>query len=311
MKNNTLFGIITFLCALIICFIGGEILARYYYIPLNFPSDERNLLYQYDKKLGWFPIPNSDKEFMGSHMIQVKNNSLGFRDIEHGEKKKKRIAFLGDSYLWGYDVEQDERFTEKLRPLLPNYEILNMGVSGYGTDQEFLLLEKWFDHLQPDVVFLLFFSGNDFVDNSSNERYGYYKPYFTINNNKLTLQGTPVPTCKKYFSKEYPTLHKSKLIEFLYLNVLTRKKTFDDPTIPLIKKLKEFVHSKGSTFYLAFAVNADNGQDCHFCKTENIEHVFLTNPFKYTTQGMHWTPKGHDFAKEKLYDFILSKGDEF
>ena len=309
--RKTIFGIITFCIATLICIVGGEIIAQYYYNPQIFGNDERNLLYEYNEDLGWFPIPNAKTEFLGSRSIQVNNNSLGFRDIEFGEKKKKRIAFVGDSFLWGYDVEEQERFTDKLRPLLPDHEVLNLGVSGYGTDQELLLLKKWFDRLQPDVVFLLFFSANDFVDNSTNELFGYFKPYFSLEkNNELKLKGIPVPVSQKYFKKKYPKLHKSKLFQFLYYTYHSKNKSDKNPTIPLLKACNDFVTSKGSTFYLAFVGEADHKDHCQICETENIKNVFVNNTLQYPTHGNHWTPEGHDYVAEKLYDFIIGFGDD-
>ena len=99
------------------------------------------------------------------------------------------ILFLGDSYLWGYDVEAAERFTDKLQVRHPEWSIYNLGVSGYGTDQEYLLLNRYFDEYKPQVVFLLFCEETDHEDNRSNMRYGgYYKPYCTITGNRLELK---------------------------------------------------------------------------------------------------------------------------
>jgi len=135
----------------VILFAGAEIIARIL-IPEDYVLDEMNLTYRYDPELGWFPQENSEKKVKGSRYFFVKHNKDGFRDIEHGSKKKKRIAFLGDSFVWGYDVDYGERFTEYLQKRLPDWEIINMGVSGYSTDQELILIEKWFDHFKPDIV---------------------------------------------------------------------------------------------------------------------------------------------------------------
>ena len=44
--------------------------------------------------------------------------------------------FVGDSFVWGYDVEASERFTELLRDEFPGIRIVNAGVNAYGTDQD-------------------------------------------------------------------------------------------------------------------------------------------------------------------------------
>jgi len=114
MKKKPLFIIIASFISLIILIVGAEIVARIL-IPEDYVLDEMNLTYRYDTELGWFPRENSEKTVKGSRIIHVKHNKNGFRDIDHGPKTKKRIAFLGDSFVWGYDVEYGERFTEYLQ----------------------------------------------------------------------------------------------------------------------------------------------------------------------------------------------------
>jgi len=302
--KNTYFKVLTFLISFILILIGGEIITRMLYTSPFIPTDERNLLYQYDKQLGWFPIPNNEQKFRGSQLINVKNNNLGFRDITHKKKRKKRIAFIGDSFVWGYDVEQHQRFTDILQSQLQDWEIINMGISGYGTDQAYLLLQRWFDHFQPDIIFLLYNSDNDLGENTHNKRYGYYKPYFIIDNEQLKLKGVPVPVSMRYYHKKYPLTSKSKLAEFLFRYFQEEETIVKDPTRILMKKIQEFVYSNGSIFYLAFINKGDKDQSCSFCEEEKIEHLFLTNSFKYDSFGNHWTPQGHKFAAEKIYSFL-------
>src|SRR3954465_13566057 len=95
-------------------------------------------IYNYDAELGWFPVPNSEVSFTGIPTIKGRHNSMGFRDIEPAATPKPTIAFIGDSFVWGYDAEQNERFTELLREKMPVQKIVNAGVTAYGTDQEYL-----------------------------------------------------------------------------------------------------------------------------------------------------------------------------
>ena len=44
------------------------------------------------------------------------------------------------------------------------------GVSGYGTDQEYLLLKKLWPQVKPAVVVLIFGTDNDRLDNSRSRR---------------------------------------------------------------------------------------------------------------------------------------------
>ncbi|QWG15106.1 SGNH/GDSL hydrolase family protein [Bradyrhizobium sediminis] len=110
---------------------------------------------------------------------RVQHNSLGLRDIEFIRDSRTTIMFLGDSFVWGLDAEADQRFSDLLRKRIPGHNIVAAGVSGFGTDQEYLLLQRLWPKIQPAVVVLIFCTQNDRQDNSTNIRYeGYQKPYF-------------------------------------------------------------------------------------------------------------------------------------
>ena len=88
-------------------------------------------VHRYDAELGWLPIRIRPGRFVGSRTISVRHNSLGLRG-EHERSKRPTILFVGDSFVWGYDVEASERFTELLRADLPGVEIVSItGVNGY------------------------------------------------------------------------------------------------------------------------------------------------------------------------------------
>src|SRR5438270_7128139 len=165
--------------SLVLCLAVSEVVLRLFFrAEFSQPEFERSFLYRYDAKLGWFPQANSSREFTITRQVRVTHNRKGFRDIEPHPDDRPAIIFLGDSFVWGVDVEAEERFTEKLRPLHPDWNIYNFGVSGYGTDQEFLLLQREFELYHPQIVFLVYCSDNDMKDNSWNMRYGgYYKPF--------------------------------------------------------------------------------------------------------------------------------------
>jgi hypothetical protein len=112
-------------------------------------ATERSLSYRYDAELGWAPIPNSSSVVTEARTIHAQHNSLGLRDIEYGDDERPGILFLGDSFVWGLDAEAGERFTDLLRMRFSSHRIINAGVSGYGTDQEYLLLQRLWPKLKP------------------------------------------------------------------------------------------------------------------------------------------------------------------
>jgi hypothetical protein len=304
------FRIAVLLFTLVLCILITEIWRRDVVDSLDV-LDERNLNYRCDSDLGWFPIENSTKSFTGSRTINVKHNSRGFRDSEHIIETKPRIIFLGDSFVWGYDVEKEERFTEKLRIKLPNWSIYNFGVSGYGTDQEYLLLKKHYDFYKPNIVFLVFY--NDDIDNSTNIRHGgYFKPYFMADGNKLKLGGTPVPKSENYFFGKHRILAQSYCVRFavmLYLKCVNPPEVeLKNPTLPILENMHKFLNDKGAQFIIG--LGASNLELEKFLTSKNIPYVRLSNPYTYPGAGQHWTPEGHTFVSEQIYDFLM-KGNYF
>ena len=115
-------AVATQLLILLITLVVAEVILRV--IDLRYLRlDESGVqpVYAHDAELGWFPIPNSLQSYTGSRTVQVHHNSIGFRDAEPQQTGKPTIAFAGDSFVWGYDAEEGERFTDLLRGMMPNH----------------------------------------------------------------------------------------------------------------------------------------------------------------------------------------------
>ena len=161
MKQKLLIKISLTFFSLCFSLILLEFLLRYYRIG----DDERNLLYLHDSFLGWFPQPHMSRQFTGAKKINIKHNSLGFRDKEFADNlEKKNLIFIGDSFAYGYDSEVENRFSELVSKELTNFDVYNLGVSGYSTDQEFLL-KKFSKNLNPRsyICFIIIMIGTVIV----------------------------------------------------------------------------------------------------------------------------------------------------
>jgi len=275
---------------------------------LGISRDERSLLYRYDPILGWFPVANSSNRFVGSRAITVVNNSLGFRAPEPLTNQHPGLMFLGDSFVWGYDVEAAERFTEKLQARHPDWNIYNLGVSGYGTDQEFLLLQEQFPRYRPRVVFVVYSTETDEEDNSTNFRYeGYYKPYCTILTNRLQIQGLPVPRSERVFVAEHRLLARSCLVRLLarawFKLSAPPVLSNPSPTGPIFLNLQHFAHDEGATLVVGLTLRQPRLEQ--FLQHHNIPFVDLDTALRYPTNGFHWTPEGHTFVCSRIEEFLL------
>ncbi len=156
------------------------------------------IFYEYDRYLGWKNKPLAQGALtMPASRTFVKINSKGLRDKEYSYDKTEgiyRILVLGDSFTWGYGVETEEIFTERLEEMFDgNAEVINGGVTGYGTDQELLFLEREGVKYSPDVV-VVALASNDFMWDNLAKKHGYYpKPFFEMENGQLKLTNVPLP----------------------------------------------------------------------------------------------------------------------
>lgn len=74
-----------------------------------------------------------------------------------------RVAVLGDSLVWGELLAQEDALPAVLgRAQGPGVEVLNAGVTGFGTEQERLWYRRALRPLHPDTVVLVFCL-NDFL----------------------------------------------------------------------------------------------------------------------------------------------------
>ena len=189
-----LFGSLT-LCFVVIE-VGYRIIDPFpYFGDSELTQSERGTLSEYDPVLGWKGVPDAEARLVTHNCnVGLSHNKHGFRDIEHDYSKNEKpaIVFLGDSFTWGYEVEFEEMFVNRLRLMLPDYEIFNLAHRASGTDQQFLTFQQR-DYHGPLELVVLVFCGNDIIENNHSEFCGKPKPKYEIVNDDLVLTGVPVP----------------------------------------------------------------------------------------------------------------------
>jgi hypothetical protein len=156
--------------------------------------------YEGDTVRGWGLRPGVHAWAVGEAKVYVRINHDGLRDREHTITKPPdtlRIAILGDSYAEAMNVPMESAFPSVVERELSHcsklggkrVEVINFGVSGYGTAQELLTLRERAWRYQPDIVLLAFYTGNDFFNNlrALNPYEPEQYPYFVYQHNSLAL----------------------------------------------------------------------------------------------------------------------------
>ncbi|MEX1231879.1 MAG: SGNH/GDSL hydrolase family protein [Planctomycetaceae bacterium] len=160
-------------------------------ISLRFARVGYPLLYQPDPFCGSRLAPGASGVWITEGFGHVSINSLGFRGPEVSAAKSDdvyRIAVLGDSFIEALQVDEPFTFRSQLEQQLNSsrkpgdrrYEVINAGVSGYGTAQELQMLRHYVLPLKPDAVLLAFFPENDIRNNSRRLEGDAARPYFAL-----------------------------------------------------------------------------------------------------------------------------------
>ncbi len=107
-----------------------------------------------------------------------KLNSQGFKDVDFSEKKEKvyRIIGIGDSFSFGvvpYKYNYLTLIESKFNLRDANIDVLNLGIPCIGPRDYLSILVKEGLALQPDMVLLSFFIGNDLKESRKRKLYEY------------------------------------------------------------------------------------------------------------------------------------------
>jgi hypothetical protein len=167
----------------------------------------RPMFFAYSATRGWKLRAGAEGWQIQEGRAFVSLNRWGYRGSDWTPAKPTntlRIAMLGDSFIEAQQVAMQDTACEviqrKLTPILPKIahgryeglqrvEVMNFGVDGYGTAQEFYALIEDVWQFSPDIVVLAFFPGNDVRNNSVALEGDKCRPFFIPDGNQTMLGG--------------------------------------------------------------------------------------------------------------------------
>ena len=118
---------------------------------------------------------------------KLSTNWLGMRDrprvVGPPPAGVLRVAVIGDSYTAGIGTSDEQTYSRLLEDLLPvatpsgaaRIEFWNLGVPHYGVEQSLERLRFFWDQIQPQVVVMSFFEGNDPLDDTEGPGYHHVR----------------------------------------------------------------------------------------------------------------------------------------
>ncbi len=231
------------------------------------PSE--NAIAQFDPELGWSYIPKMSKSqqeessFWPLHIdergIRVPSPEFTFDDSQPS------VLFIGGSFTMGHGLPYEESFVGQVANCsdMP-YQVVNLGVQAYGTDQALLTLKKFLPAFNTKIVVYTFI-GAHVLRNGNYDRRQLYprlnfiatKPLFALNeHHELYLAKKPL------LYKDY--MH-SWLVDALTITIEKRLGVF--PPFPVALTQALMLEMK------------------NYCETHGVRFIVL---------NWRWTPDDYD-----------------
>lgn len=253
-------GLLVAAVALAISLGAIEVVLRWLEIPFRATwTPTENAMAQFDPERGWSYIPGrSYVRAFGSDRrpVAIHFDSMGARVASaEGTRDPDRptVFFVGGSYTMGHGLPYEETFVGRLDgdPAFP-FQVVNLGVQGYGTDQALLLLERYLDRFRCAAVVYTFI--DDHVLRNANDdrrliipyaRFLGTKPRFALAaDGTLRLEAAPA---------RYEEMFQLHLWNWMRL-VWYRHGPLPGPelTRALIRRMRDATEARGAQFVVVY-----------------------------------------------------------
>jgi hypothetical protein len=335
MKKFLFFLVFIFLLLLAVGIVGEATLRLLGFKPDI--SDPRSLVrvvpggkyYRADDYLGYTHLPGSFRVSLPTgYSFQTTHDSNTLRITHPSEEDyqyspKDKLWIFGCSVTHGWSINDRETYPWKLQKDIPGYDVVNYGVSGYGTIHSLLQLERDLKtKRKPKIVILAYMSMHDARNTLTASRrkaatvFNFLgpvcQPYASLDKNGLLVISRPVDVV--YHKVPFNTV--SALIHFLERAFNTIEAKFSNShevTRAIISEMETVCRKDSIVFILA---GIDNDRLTHEMldyfrgkgvltidiSLDNRSGKFSNLPFDAHPNGL-----ANTLYAQKLADFIKQK----
>jgi len=281
---------------------------------------KRGKLFAPDTVTGWSvkPLIQMQRQNADGDLWSIETDSSGFRGDSYWDSNKKRVLILGDSFAFGEGVDLEERFDTTIEEL--GYSVLNTGVMGYGTDQQFLKARPYLDQLNRGDATIVLTYYNDIHDITRKRQSGRAKPWYDIDDGRLRLHRPEITAREKLRDNSY--------IYALLGSLLERRQEVSDAAIiqasniyrMIIENEARELAEKGVLMILAYhgeaivenlthrkQINETLSATCentHVHCLDIDQHFDVDNNDDYFLADGHWNERGHEAAGGLLAEVL-------
>ena len=265
--------------------------------------------------------------------ITLRSFQNGFKRWGDTATDKYKVFVLGDSFTHMTRVAYGEEWYAYLENHFPDIELFVYGAGGYGSLQEYMVLDDYIDTIEPDAI-LWQFCSNDYANNLYDlDRLGYpynnhaVRPY--LEGDKIVYRlPLPLATYRAYsFTADrllklydefmwhrttqdlaaYTRSQAQLTEEELAKRRILEKKAWE-VTLQIMKKVT--ARSNGRRIYLFNACSKMTEQDSRICSETGIQCLAGISEYvaEKEKEGLtvrvpndgHWNKLGNQFAGEKI-----------
>lgn len=321
--------------SLLLCFGLGEIALRAYrYIRYG-----SNVLYVVDSRLGWRASKClrrvSDPAAQDEWMSQDEN---GFRRYDAGAAGKRRLFVLGDSYTMADDIPDGKPYFSIVGDRA-NLAVFAYGCGGYGSLQEYMVLDQYLGRIRPDVI-LWQFCSNDFINNlaeletaSTQNNNGMVRPYYVNGKIQYALPsrfGQIRGSAIRHSALVYFVLSRiDRIVASMHPNSIEDEIAARGSAVPSFRRawvvtdeIMRNVRSRaGGVPIIAFGCDSEEPYASGFAEiAARHDIVFLRDVAAAvesaerrglhvrTSDGFHWNELGHRIVAERILSHLRSSG---
>jgi len=273
----------------------------------------------------------------GDYDIAIHTNSAGMRGLREYPLErvpgKRRILMLGDSFAFGYGVEDEQVVSAVLEDLLNassagSAEVLNLAVSGFGQAEELVTWQAVGQNYQPDVVVIFYFN-NDIGNNAVAELFVAEADGRITRTGKDYLPGSRlqeamfrIPPIRWLFEhSETWNLVRNRLSSLVQRSMLKSQgmAQFDEATPKavtltrsLLRELVAQVRAAGAEPVIVVIPDGRTMSSNFPMSTAEVASLGATlldagtfvTPEDYYSTDSHWRPSAHRKAAEQLVPLV-------
>lgn len=333
--RNKLKNIILLAGSVLFCAISLELLTSYF-LPSYNPSGR---FAYYTNKNGVVLGPKNFKgrlwDNSGEFNHEVEINKYGFRDKKDlSLSTAKDIFVVGDSFGFGYGVEENKRFSNILETMI-GLRVYNICIPGDFNDYHKLIEHAIKNGATIKTLVIAVCMENDLQYYYSDK----FKRSYVLAHGKTSK----IQKIKNFFDEHFTLYHilartsrsndvlRDFLVKIGFINIglEMQNKSIDDIEIihHSINKLLEISEPYNSIILIIpsrrlwYGINKDNDNKVHnefvnILKTKRVRVIDMRpifedsgNPiqFSYLHNG-HWNNEGHQRAAEAIYSYLLQNG---